>query len=177
MDEPLEHLYFNWLCAKVLRIEVPTPSLTYWKLFKVLYSTEYVWLLSGDDNRAEDGLELREEFLVESHLEEDIGWRYGICSIFEMLIAFARRAEFMAGESMAFWFWRFIENLGLLEVNDASAMSEEEIGQVLYNFVWRCYNHKGHGGICPLRDSIYDQRQVEIWYQFCEYLIDTDWPL
>ncbi len=59
----------------MIHVEVPTPSLTYWKLFRTLYSTEFVWLLSGDDNRAEDGLELREEFLLESNIPDDPQWR------------------------------------------------------------------------------------------------------
>lgn len=177
MEEPIDNLYFNWLCAKVLRVEVPTPSLTYWKLFRKLYSTEYVWLVSGDDNRCEDGLELREEFLIESRLPIDHAWRYGLCSVFEMLIAFSRKAEFNAGESPQFWFWHFLENLGLHEANDASDITEREIDRILYNFVWRGYDENGNGGICPMDFAPDDQRQVEVWYQFCEYLVAIDWPI
>jgi hypothetical protein len=118
MDEPLENLYFNWLCAKVIRVEVPTPSLTYWNLFRKLFSTEFVWLLSGDDNRCEDGLELRREFLMESGLEGESVNPVG-CSIFEMLIGLARRLEFNTSDSTAFWFWHLLTNLGLSEINDA----------------------------------------------------------
>lgn len=177
MDEPLENLYFNWLCAKVLQVENPTPSLTYWNLFRKLYCTEYVWLLSGDDNRVEDGLELREEFLIESGLPEDQAWRYGLCSVFEMLIAFSRKAEFAAGETPVFWFWHFLENLGLRDVNDASDVPEEEIDEILYNFVWRGYDENGIGGIFPMDDAQNDQKQTEVWYQFSEYLVATDWPI
>lgn len=176
MDEPLDNLYFNWLCAKVIRVEVPTPSLTYWKLFRKLYCTEYVWLLSGDDNRAEDGLELREEFLVESRLREEEPWRSGPCSIFEMLIAFSRRAEFNAGKTPAFWFWHFLENLGLNEANDASDISDEEIDEILHTFIWRCYDSCGHGGLFPMEHPKYDQREIEVWYQFNQYLDDIAWP-
>ncbi len=113
MNEPLENLYFNWLCAKVIYVENPTPFLTYWKLFRKLYSTEYVWLLSGDDNRAEDGVELRTEFLVEADLFDEGVWDDSGCSIFEMLVAFSRRTQFMAGKTEQFWFWHFLENLHL----------------------------------------------------------------
>jgi hypothetical protein len=177
VDEPLDNQYFNWLCAKVQHVEVPTPSLTYWKLFRKLYSTEYVWLVSGDDNRAEDGLELREEFLTEARLPDEPGWRHGLCSVFEMLVAFSRRAEFNAGETPYFWFWHFLENLGLREANDASNISEEEIDEILYNFVWRGYDENGQGGICPMDFATNDQRRVEVWYQFCEYLVAIDWPI
>lgn len=177
MDEPLENLYFNWLCAKVIYVEVPTPSLTFWMLFRKLYSTEYVWLLSGDDNRVEDGLELREEFLTESHIQDDPSWRASACSVFEMLIAFARKAEFNAGETPTFWFWHFLNNLELGEANDASDMSDNDVEQILYNFIWRMYDESGHGGLFPMSNPEHNQKEVEVWYQFCEYLIDINWPL
>jgi hypothetical protein len=177
MTEPLENLYFNWLCAKVIRVENPTPSLTYWKLFRQLHNTEFVWLVSGDDNRAEDGLELRTEFLYEAHLNDDAAWHGVGCSIFEMLIAFARRTKFMAGETVQFWFWLFLENLGLNGCNDASRTPSSYIEEILDNFVWRNYRSSGQGGLFPMSNPPADQRKVEIWYQFCEYLVDRDWPL
>jgi hypothetical protein len=176
MDEPIENLYFSWLCAKVSRVENPTPSLTYWKLFRALYRNEFVWLVSGDDSRALDGLELREEFFRESGIPEDPVWESMNCSIFEMLISFSRRAQFNAGETSAFWFWKMLENLGLREANDAS-FREEEVEEVLYNLVWRNYDRRGHGGLFPMNNPQHDQRHVEVWYQFCEYLVDQDWPL
>jgi hypothetical protein len=171
VDEPLENLYFNWLCAKVLYLEVHSPAVTYWKLFRRLYETEFVWLLVGDDNRAEDGLELRDEFLYESGFEEDEEWRMSGCSVFEMLLGFARRAEFQARETVSIWFWRFLENLNLSEQNDA-AFELEDVDDILYTFVWRGYDELGHGGLFPLTLARQDQRQVQIWYQFFAYLED-----
>jgi hypothetical protein len=158
-------------------VEVPTPSLTYWKLFRKLFNTEYVWLVSGDDNRGEDGLELREEFFVESNLEDDDSLSMIGCSIFEMLIAFSRRAEFNAGETPEFWFWKFLENLELHEENDASTTPPEKIDRILYDFVWRDYDEDGYGGLFPMNDPPEDQRKVEVFYQFCQYLVDQDWPI
>lgn len=177
MDEPLESVYFSWLCAKVNRVEVPTPSLTYWKLFRALFSTEFVWLISGDDNRVEDGLELRQDFLVECGLPEDTDLGLMGCSIFEMLIAFSRRAEFNAGESSAFWFWRMLENLDLAKENDASTTPPVIIERILYDFVWRNYDEFGNGGLFPLSRPQEDQRPVEVFYQFCAYLVDQEWPI
>lgn len=177
MDEPLENAYFNWLVAKVNRVEHPTPSLTYWNLLRQLHSTEYVWLISGDDNRAEDGVELREEFLIESGYPYSGEWEGMGCSVLEMLIAFARRAKFNARKTLHYWFWRFLKNLGLDEANDASNFPPEEIDAILSNFVWRTYKSDGTGGLFPMRNPPMDQREVEVWYQFCEYLIDIQWPL
>lgn len=177
MNEPIENLYFNWLCTKVHRVENPTPSLTYWKLFKELYETEFAWLISGDDNRAEDGRELRLEFQIESNIQGDNNWFESPCSVFEMLIAFSRRTEFAAGETPAFWFWHFLSNLGLGDANDASEITSEEIQDILNDFVWRNYSDTGQGGLFPMQNPPLDQRKVEIWYQFCEYLVDIDWPI
>jgi hypothetical protein len=177
MEEPIENLYFNWLCAKVINVEVPTPSLTYWRLFQMLHNTEFVWLVAGDDNRAEDGVELRYEFLMEARLSAEPDWSHLGCSLFEMLIAFARRAEFNAGESTHFWFWKFLENLELSEVNDACDWSDEKIERILHKVIWRTYDGDGRGGLFPMVNPPKNQRDVEVWYQFCEYLVDQDWPL
>jgi hypothetical protein len=174
MNEPLENLYFNWLCAKVIRLENPTPSLTYWKLLRELHNTEFVWLLTGDDNRAEDGLELRYEFVLEADIPDDPIWRSIGCSVLEMLIAFSRRTEFMTSEPAAFWFWEFISNLGLKRMNDVNA-SSDRIASTLYKFVWRQYNFNGRGGgLFPLRRPQHDQREVEIWYQFSEWIYEKE---
>lgn len=178
MTEPIENLYFNWLCAKAIRVDHPTPSLTYYKLFKQLHDTEYAWLLSGDDNRAEDGVELRTEFLTEACIPlSGERWESIGCSVLEMLIAFSRRAEFNAGESVQFWFWHMLDNLGLAQANDASDMPAEDIDEILHIFIWRLYDECGNGGLFPVEFTENNQREVEIWYQFCEYLVDIDWPL
>lgn len=175
MNEPLENAYFKWLCAKVIQPQQPsTPSLTYWKLLHILHSTEFVWILRGDDNRAEDGIELRGEFIFESKLKAPPDWRAIGCSILEMLIAFSRRAEFTTGISAREWFWEFLDNLHLSFLNDGAEFNEEDVEDILDGFVWRTYNTDGEGGILPLNNPHKDQRRVEIWYQFSEYLVDRN---
>jgi len=174
MEEPLESLYFQWLCAKVIYVRNPTPSLTYWKLLRILYRTEFVWLLSGDDNRAADGIELRTEFLLEGDIPDNPEWRGIGCSILEMFIGFSRRAEFTTAVPARDWFWEFLENLGLKEFNDGSEFDPREVEAILDQFIWRTYNRKGEGGIFPMDSPNGDQRQIEIWYQFCDYLVDQD---
>lgn len=174
MDGPLENLYFKWLCAKVLYLEHSTPSLTYWKLFKILHTTEFVWLLSGDDNRAADGVELRTEFLFEGHIPDNPEWRAIGCSVLEMFIAFSRRAEFTTDIPAREWFWEFLDNLGLKDLNDGSEFNPADVERILEKFIWRTYNRRGEGGLFPIERSNGDQRGIEIWYQFCDYLVDQD---
>jgi hypothetical protein len=175
MSEPLENLYFNWLCAKVIYIRNHTPSTMYWKLLSTLHKTEFAWFLWCDDNRAEDGLVLRKEFLRTADIPGQEEWlRIPPCSVLEMLIAFSRRAEFQTADPARTWFWEFIDNLGLKYAHDGSDTTVEEIQDILDQFIWRTYGYDGRGGLFPLDDPRRDQREVEIWYQFCDYLRDQD---
>ena len=77
----------------------------------------------GDDNRAEDGMDLRYEFLLAADIPDDEHWRTESgCSLLEMFIGFSRRAQFQTGDTVQDWFWEFMENLGLKEYNDGSDM-------------------------------------------------------
>ena len=169
----LEEEYFKWLCAKVMHVPTnPTPSLTHWKLLQILHRIEFVWLISGDDNRVADGLELRDDFIFESRTmypRSNIKSIAG-CSVLEMLIAFSYRAEFMTDVGFRTWFWRFLENLDLCELNDAADIDPADVEEILDKFIWRTYEHNGKGGLFPLTRPHTDQRDVELWYQFAEYL-------
>lgn len=171
MDESLEQLYFNWLYAKIHLTDIPYD--VYSSLLHILHKTEFIWLLTGDDNRAEDGIDLRKEFIRESRLEVDETWFDDGCSVLEMMVAFSRRAQFDTEISSSQWFWQFISNLGLSDCHNDS-VDAEFVAEILYIFVWRTYDYDGTGGMFPLKDPSNDQRKVEIWYQFCEYLVDND---
>lgn len=173
MEGALENAYFKWLCAKVIEPTQPsTPSITYWRLLKILHTTEFVWVVRGDDNRVEDGLELRVEFILELNIPENPDWRALGCSVLEMLIAFSRRAQFITGVPAREWFWEFINNLNLRWYNDGADFTRSQIDNILDKFIWRTYNSNGEGGILPIINNYRDQRQVELWYQFAEYLED-----
>jgi len=92
-----------------------------------------------------------------------------------MLIAFSRVAEFETDESAKNWFWVMLTNLGLSTVNDATPINEKALHDVIEQFVFRTYNRRGHGGLFPLTHTKKDQREVEIWYQFNEYLFELDY--
>lgn len=169
MEEPIEEVYFEWLCAKVM----PKSSDNYNGLLQVLHRTEFVWVVVGDKNRAEDGLELRLDFLRETNYLREREWFECGCSVLECLIAFAKRASFQTDISVEEWFWTFIRNLGLEEYRRISESDIPVITEVLEAFVWRNYKSNGDGGgLFPMRSPEKDQRKVEIWYQFCEYLED-----
>lgn len=172
MKKPLDDLYFDWLSAKVIIGSNGGP--TYFKLLKLLYDTEFVWVILGDDNRAADGQELRDDFVSESGISVDADWLDESCSVLEMMIALAKRAEFQIGFSVPEWFWIFITNLRLADFDDDKPVLYNEVGTVLDNFIWRTYDYDGTGGMFPLRDPPEDQTNVELWYQLSEYVIDQD---
>jgi hypothetical protein len=174
MDEPIEETYFNWLYNKVAHVDVPTPSLTYYTLLRDLHSTEFVWLIPGDDNRAQDGMDIRREFLTQAFLQQDPPWMSIGCSVLEMLIAFSRTAEFETDVEARIWFWIFMANLRLDSLNDAKRDISRRVANVMDRFIWRTYNPDGNGGLFPLKYPEHDQRTVEIWYQFCAYLSENE---
>lgn len=168
MREPIENEYFNWLCAKVLDTNVRI----YFDLMSILHRTEFIWVHPQDKNRAEDGLELRTDFLRETMSKSDSYWLNNPCSVLEMLIAFSKRASFQTDFPVRDWFWDIMRNLNLDGYRQVSISDAEDIEQVLHFFVSRTYDRSGQGGMFPMRRPMIDQREVEIWYQFMEYLED-----
>lgn len=171
MGEPIESEYFNWLCAKVLPVENRRGNM-YSDLLRILHETEFVWVVPEDKNRAEDGCELRLYFLQQTGWNRDRVWFAQPCSVLEVLIAFADRACFQTDIPLNDWFWEFMTNLDLGEYRQVSRPDEIRIRDILHTFVWRMYDPSGYGGLFPMRWPKQDQRKVEIWYQFCEYLDD-----
>lgn len=168
MDEPIEHEYFNWLYSQVS--DAYPPALYRVSLLGELYKIEYYWLIEGDDNRFEDGMELRRDFLEETGIDSDILFLGDGCSVLEMLIAFSRRAAWQTEESPREWFWVMIDNLGLLELDETVDKNCEQLNEIVDVFLSRTYGSNGSGGLFPLRHTLNNQRKVEIWYQFSEYL-------
>lgn len=174
MNKELEEEYFIWLCDQVKHND-PIHR-TYDRLFEMLHTNEFVWIVVGDKNRAADGMDLRIAFLRESSLSSDPDWAYSPCSLLEMFVAFSQAAEFQTDDPVPDWFWEFMTNLGLHEFYYESGMTEEQVLDIFETFIWRTYLSTGcGGGLFPLRNKIpKDQRKVELWYQLFHYLDDQD---
>jgi hypothetical protein len=172
MSEPLDDRYLTWLYSLVGDVKLKSPSRTYWKLLRQLYTKEFVWFVPNDDNRVEDGRDLRYEF---ADLIEDDAWLSLGCSMLEMMIGLARRLSFEADGEPAVWFWHLIDNLGFTKFNDRRYDDQiaEEVDEVLQDVIWRNFNPNGEGGLFPLRRPHDDQRLIEIWYQMNAYIIEN----
>jgi hypothetical protein len=170
---PLDELYLQWLYSQVGSVKNRNPSRSYWKILRKLFTKEFVWIVPNDDNRAEDGRDLRLEFLEEYDVRDaDATWMRLGCSMLELLIGLSRRLSFEAEGEPSSWFWKLMENLDLERYNDNTPFSDAAIDELLDRVIWRTYRRNGAGGLFPLKRTREDQRQVEIWYQLCAYLLE-----
>ena len=174
-----EDAYFEWLMEMVLG-EGAFRRRHYGRLFRLLHETVFVWLLSMDENRAEDGMELRRQFALETGLSsrdlQDILDRP--CSVLEMMVALARRCEEHItddpgmGDRTGQWFFGMLESLGLERMDDAHF---DKIGasEILERFMNREHDEDGHGALFTASRGDRDMRKVEIWYQMMQYLSEN----
>lgn len=171
---PLDELYLHWLYSQVSETNGTHERGAYWSLLQQLYTTEFVWLIPNDDNRAADGKDLRVEFLRYIHDEEvDEAWLQLGCSFLEMLVALSRWYAFEDEGEPRNWFWHMIKVLGLNEYDDAH-MDHHAVEEIVNAVIWRTYRRDGQGGLFPLKHPRRDQRDVEIWYQLQAYLLEND---
>jgi len=175
VDEPLDELYFQWLYSQVADPRAKDPSLTYWKLLRLLYSKEFVWLVPNDDNRIEDGKDLRRIFLQEKEIDPDrvdSDWMDLGCSVLELMVALSQKLAFEAEGSAAYWFWDLMRNIGLNRYNDRGRLPKSRVEDILNDVIFRQYDADGTGGFFPLRNPQEDQRQIELWYQMSSYILE-----
>lgn len=175
MTAELDELYLTWLYSQVASVKLKTRSRTYWSILRHLYKTEFVWFTPNDDNRVEDGRDLRYEFIDDEGLNEvDLDWMNLGCSMLEMFVGLSRRLSFEEDGESRDWFWHIMGNLGLDIYTDKVALPKDEIDEVLNRVIWRTYEPDGVGGLFPLKWPSQDQRFVEIWYQASAYILERD---
>lgn len=177
MNEDLDERYFDWLYSLVCSVKAKKRTGSYRTLLQLLYRVEFVWFVPNDDNRIEDGKDLRHLFLEQEGIEishdEELWLELG-CSMFELLVGLARRLEFEAGGYLDDWFWEMLTNLGLDGLDDRKDIEDADVEDVLNRVIWRTYNRDGSGGLFPLRSPKRDQRKVELWYQLSSYILERD---
>lgn len=163
----LDEAYFDWLCITV-RCE------TEWiETLKELYETPFSYCVANDDNRANDGLALRDLYLSGvPGLDMFHDLTYEPVNVLETLIALADRMDFILFDpdlevsQTSKFFWELIENLKLIPDSPVNRIK-------ISKFLERKYSPNGVGGIFPLHSTFKDQRKVEIWYQMMEYIVEV----
>ena len=177
--KPLDELYLEWLYSQVAQVSVRNQARSYWRLLNILYKTEFVWLVANDDNRMEDGRDLRREFVEDYDIDHpDDDWMHIGCSMLEMFIGLSRRLSFEDEEehdTTVDWFWHLMANIGLRVFTDHELCDDQQeayVSYILEEVIWRNYQSNGRGGLFPLRNPQEDQREVELWYQLSSYLME-----
>ena len=178
---PLDDLYLEWLYRHIGVVANRNKRRSYWGLARKLYTTEFRYFVPNDENRALDGVDLRDVFFDETlDADFDIDWITQECSMFEMILGLAQRADFLADKDVmpggvGGWFWKFLSNAGLDKFTDniINTRSLEEIEQKLAIINDRTYSRNCEGGLFPNYKDRKDQRKVELWYQLNAYLLDN----
>ena len=169
----IKRAYFLWLCDKVNAMsEEKLKAGGYFFLMRTLYKKEFYWTVDMDENRAEDGKSLRKSF--DDNSQEVLN---GPCNMLELLVGLACKwnDEIQTDNDpdlSATYFWMMIGNLGLSDYVDTN-FDEEKVREKLDIFLDREYSKDGVGGLFPVKNAKKDFREVELWYQLQEYLIEN----
>lgn len=167
--------YFSWI---VQLIGDDNKCGDYSNLLSHLFDREFTYIVPMDENRYEDGVDLRYKY----------GYHNGIdnatiaaeldnfpCSILEMMIALSDSMECIMdnpvyGDRTSTWFWNMIESLGLSNQYDAR-FDPDYVDERLDIFLSRQYEWNGLGGLFDIQDPpAPDVRNKEIWMQAMWYL-------
>lgn len=160
--------YFVWLARRV-------KNKSHKMLLRFLFETNYIYRFkSMDVNRAEDGIQLRYDYIYENEIDErDFPYMNTPCNLFEMIFALAFRISLIMGDARHdddsdIWFWRMISNMGLGKQTDRN-FNYDYVQTTIRNFLNRQYGPNGRGSLFYVnsRDDISD---LQIWDQAMLYL-------
>jgi hypothetical protein len=159
----LDYEYYEWLTSQ---IKIPNDK-TYNDLFERMHNLDFIWTVPNDDNRVQDGKDLRYEF-AES---QAIRLKLEGTTLLEVLVSLSRRCAFTGGGDPEVWAWRLLKNLRLTKMSDPLTEDNlRRIEDILEALIWRTYDRNGQGGFFPLKQALEDQTHVEIWYQMNAYI-------
>ena len=167
MPTLLDIQYFDWL---IKQIDVPKGK-EYDKLFEQMHNIEFVWTVPNDDNRIQEGEELRHEFISAREFGGTLNLHKA--TFLEVLVALSRRVAFLAGGTPEQWAWKLVKNINLHNDRFADPLDLEYPDQIvdrIHTVIWRNYREDGRGGFFPLKEPIEDQTKIEIWAQMNAYV-------
>ena len=174
----LNNSYFSWLCRFIGKKEKVD---RYSKLLRKLYHIPFRYMIPRDGNREADGIDLRYRFGSEEDYSQPIissELDSRTCSVLEMMVALSIRIEEQimgdpdTGDRPDKWFWLMIENLGLIDMDNEHYI-QEKADLIINNFLDRKYSKNGEGSLFVIK-NVDDIRGMEIWYQMCHYLNETN---
>lgn len=178
-EKTIREEYFLWLYK-----QIDQGKGSFRKLCHILHQKYFRWSVPNDDNRCQDGLDLRQLFIEEKRLDEahtEISYfMKGGCTVLEMMVGVAQRLDFLNTDlerpapKTAKWFHILLTNLRLNDFRDSSEWNtyiERTIDHILDNMLDRTYDVYGNGSLFPMkRKPPKDMAKTEIWYQLMWWL-------
>lgn len=173
MLDELNNEYFKWL------LQLVSDKPNYRRLMRHLFYVDFRFTIPMDENRADEGVDLRYSFGRERNygkqtIQTLLDCRP--CSILEMMVALADRCEehIMGdpelGDRTDVWFWSMIRSLGLSCMYD-SRYDALYVDEVLERFLNHRYKRNGEGGLFTIKGNYrLDLRKEEIWQQLNYYI-------
>lgn len=174
LKDRINNEYFDWMYGLVCDGRYDD-TISYRKLLMCLHSTEFIFVLPMDENRAADGVSLRYRFALGQDQEELADYIDGPCSVLEMMIALAIRCEenimydLEVGDRTGQRFWDMIVSLGLGSEYD-TRFDKHYVEDAIEHFLYREYEPDGRGGLFTIRNPRRDLRDIEIWLQMNDYI-------
>lgn len=148
-------------------------------VFAILHNIPFTYVLERDDNREEDGIDLREDYTPPNGYDMKIIMDFYAkrCSVFEMLIGLAIRVddEFIgdpAEEHPEDFFIEMLENLGLTKFV-GKRYREKDVINIVQRWLDRRFDKDGRGSPFPVHHDHRDQRKIEIWDQMNAYISEN----
>lgn len=144
-------------------------------LFRDLSSTIFESLIDFDDNRVYETLAFRDEY------DGDPGMFPEYVSMLEIIRCMAIKCEELTfdasnNESRTEWFWQLLSNVGLDKFSDDVYHDHgggDAVKTILNKIIQRKYKSNGEGGLYPMKRTVLNQRNVDLWYQMNEYVIEN----
>lgn len=178
----VQDTYFAYLCELV---RINDEHYSYYLLAQELHNITFYSMIPHDENRAVDGIMLRNRFIQDSSFINYESIEEKPCTFFEFLIGLAIRMAFILEDSdddekIPTYFHELLENCGLDLACDEAYMEgygRDYVQNIVERILSRKYKKDGTGGLFPIHTWIKkdkDQRKVEIWYQMARYLIDRE---
>jgi len=169
--------YFLWLCDLI------SPSDRYRNLLYILYSIPFYWSILWDDDRNTDGLRLRDIYLENTPVNNNVTFPFRESTVLEVIISIAIYIEDQVmhdplyGDRTSEWFWMMIGNLGLTgRIKNFSDPNWDEetdpkwVSDIVDIWLSRHYDTNGFGGLFPLKKVSQNQQKVSLFYQMHAFL-------
>lgn len=168
--------YLEWL--KHFVMQGSQSASKYKDFFNLLHEIEFTYCLPMDENREQDGINLRARFLYEhNYKEENLYYLENPCSVLEMMVALTLRCEenlawdpYECGDRTGVWFWKMVSNIGLIGHIEGNNFDSVFVNDKISKCLERNYQPNGRGGFFIVQKAPKDMRDVDIWTQANWYL-------